>query len=129
MHRAAVVAFCGALLVLVGCVAPSDRAQVSAQSLTSDAREGARLADQIVRGRAGGNFARTHAEELQEDVTRVEKTLADTPTPGGTRLLRLADKVDRTLGTMAIHPTDVSRARKSERALKALSSKLSRVPS
>lgn len=129
MHRALVLASCGALLVLVGCATPAQHAHVSAQSLTSDAREGARLAQQIVRGRAGPAFARTHAEELQDDVTRVEKSVADTPTPGGKRLLRLADKVDRALGTMAIHPTDVARAHTSEQALRQLSSKLARVGS
>ncbi|MFL6089080.1 MAG: hypothetical protein ACJ71Z_02960 [Aeromicrobium sp.] len=129
MHRAVVVASCGALLVLVGCATPTQRAQLSAQSLTSDAREGARLAEQIVRGRAGPTFARTHAEELQDDVTRIENSIADTPTPDGAKLLRLGGELDRALGAIAIHPTDVSRARKSAKTLRQLSSKLARVAS
>jgi hypothetical protein len=128
MHRAALVASCGVLL-LAGCATPSERAQLNAQSLTSDAREGARLAEQIVRGQTGRIFARTHAEELQDDVRRVQRDLADKPTPDGAELLRLALHLDHVLNTIAVRPTDVGLARKAEKSLANLSSELSRAGS
>jgi len=129
MHRAALVASCGVLLVLAGCATPSERAQLNAQSLTSDAREGARLAEQIARGKTGRIFARTHAEELQDDVRRVERDLADKPTPDGAQLLRLAVQLDHVVNAIAVRPTDVGLARKAEESLANLSSELSRVRS
>jgi hypothetical protein len=129
MHRAALVASCGVLLVLGGCATPSERAQLNAQSLTSDAREGARLAEQVVRGKTGRIFARTHAEELQDDVRRVQRDLADKPTPDGAELLRLAVRLDHVLNTIAVRPADVGLARQAEESLANLASELSRVRS
>jgi hypothetical protein len=130
MRRTTVLASsCVVLLALTACTSPSQRGEMTRQSLFSDAAEGARLADQIDRGRVGRTFARAHAQELADDVSAIEKKLADNGTTHRAELLRLADQLDSALGTIAIHPADRAVARRAEDTFKGLSNDLDRVGS
>ena len=76
------------------------------QSLVSDARDGALLADQIVHGRASSIFARTHAQELQDDVDQLEQNVTDEKLPGYESLRQGADQVNTALGAIVTQPGD-----------------------
>ena len=130
MRRSAVLAStCGILLALTACTSPSQRADMSRQSLSSDAAEGARLADQIDRGRVGRTFARAHAQELDDDVSAIQRRVADHSTTDKDELLRLADELDTALGTLVIHPADRGTARRAEDTLLKVRDDLDRVGS
>src|SRR5947208_14348120 len=96
------VAVClGCLLVVTGCESASDRVQINAQSLQSDAVDGAVLAGEIVAGRAGPTFARAHAQELQDDTNQIEKNVYDQRLPRYDDLQQLADQIGAALGAIA----------------------------
>ena len=113
-----VVAVCiGCLLAVTGCESTADRVQINAQSLHSDAVDGAVLAGEIAAGRAGARFARAHAQELQDDAGQIEKNVYDQRLPGGDEIRQLADQIGTALGTMAVQPDDVSVAEQARTAL------------
>jgi hypothetical protein len=89
-----------------GCASPIQQAQMNQQSLVSDARDGALLADQIVRGRASTTFARAHAQELADDVDQLEQNATDEKLPGHDALRQAADQVSTALGAMVTQPND-----------------------
>ncbi|HET6167354.1 MAG TPA: hypothetical protein VFE07_11050 [Marmoricola sp.] len=126
---AAVASASVVLLALAACTSPSQRGEMSRQSLSSDAAEGARLADQVDRGRVSRIFARAHAQELADDVSAIEKKIADNGTTNGAELLRLADQLDTALGTISIHPADHAVARRAEDTLTDLRDDLDQVGS
>lgn len=76
------------------------------QSLVSDARDGALLADQIVHGRTSTAFARTHAQELVDDVDQLEQNATDEKLPGNDALRQAADQISTALGNIATQPDD-----------------------
>jgi uncharacterized protein YcfL len=94
------------LLSPSGCASPSQQAQMNQQSLVSDARDGAMLADQIVHGRASATFARTHAQELVDDVDQLEQNVTDEKLPGHDTLRQAADQVSTALDTIVTEPND-----------------------
>jgi hypothetical protein len=107
-----IVALClGCLLVVTGCESTADRVQLNAQSLQSNATDGAVLAGEIVAGRAGPTFARAHAQELQDDASQIEKNVYDQRLPRYDDLQQLADQIGAALGAIAVRPDDVSVAR------------------
>jgi hypothetical protein len=129
MRRVAAIALIGVAVVSAGCTSPQQRADMSRRSLVSDAAEGARLAQLIVDDQAGGTFARAHAQELADDVQKVQEQVADHGTTGRKELLDLADEVDSALGDITIHPTDHAVARDAQKALERLSAALAKVGS
>jgi GTP cyclohydrolase FolE2 len=88
------------------CGSASQQAQMNQQSLVSDARDGALLADQIVHGRASSIFARTHAQELVDDVDQLEQNVTDEKLPGHDALRQAADEVSTALGNIVTRPND-----------------------
>ena len=129
-HRRGLTACCFvALLSLAACASDSQLMQINTQSLVSDARDGAILADQIVRGRTSAIFARAHAQELQDDVNQAEQNFSDQKLPGHEQLQQLADQLSSTLGSIVTQPDDVSTARQARTDLGQLSDKISRVAS
>jgi len=129
-HRSGVIACCLLVLLSVAaCASGSQLMQANAQSLLSDARDGALLADQIVRGRASAIFARAHAQELQDDVNQAEQNFSDEELPGHERLQQLADQLSSTLGSIVIQPADASTARHARTDLQQLSDKIARAAS
>jgi len=103
--------------------------QLNTQSLVSDARDGALLADQITLGRTSAIFARAHAQELQDDVNQAEQNFSDEKLPGYEQLQQLADQLSSTLGSIVTQPDDVSTARQAATELRQLSDKISQVAS
>src|SRR4051812_30228259 len=103
-YRLFLAATCCCFLPLstAACESASDRVQINVQSLVSDARDGSLLAEQIVAGRAGAVFARTHAQELQDDADQVEKNVSDQRLPGHDAIEQLADQISTALGNMAV---------------------------
>ncbi|HWD81182.1 MAG TPA: hypothetical protein VG497_19950 [Kribbella sp.] len=124
------VAVClGCLLVLTGCESTADRVQINAQSLHSDAMDGAALAGEIAAGRAGATFARTHAQELQDDTDQIEKNVYDQRLPRYDELQQLADQIGAALGSMAVRPDDVSLAQDARATLLRLAADAARMTS
>lgn len=108
------------LLVVAGCESTADRLEINIQSLQSDATDGAMLAGEIIAGRADANFARTHAQELQDDTTQIEKNVYDQRLPEYDKLLQLADDIGTALGTIAVRPDDRSVAEQAQTTLRKL---------
>jgi hypothetical protein len=108
------------LLVVVGCESTADRLEINIQSLQSDATDGAVLAGEIIAGRTDANFARTHAQELQDDTTQIEKNVYDQRLPQYDKLQQLADQIGTALGTMAVRPDDASVAEQAQTTLRQL---------
>lgn len=123
MHRVAGALLVGVLLA-AGCTSPAQRAEMSRQALASDAVEGARLARLIVEDQAGRTFARTHAQELADDVQRVQEDMADHETRDGSNLIGLADQLGRALGSITIQPTNHAVAGAAEKTLTKLASRI-----
>jgi len=117
------------LFVLIGCESTADRVEINAQSLQSDALDGAVLAGEIVAGRAGSIFARAHAQELQDDTTQIEKNVYDQKLPKGDELQKLADQIGTALGTMAVQADDVQIARQTRETLLQLADDASKLTS
>ena len=129
-HRHGLSACCLAtLLSLAACGSSSQLMQLNTQSLVSDARDGALLADQITLGRTSAIFARAHAQELQDDVNQAEQNFSDEKLPGYEQLQQLADQLSSTLGSIVTQPDDVSTARQAATELRQLSDKISQVAS
>ena len=129
-HRHRLTACCFAtLLSLAACGSSSQLMQLNTQSLVSDARDGALLADQITLGRTSAIFARAHAQELQDDVNQAEQNFSDEKLPGYEQLQQLADQLSSTLGSIVTQPDDVSTARQAATELRQLSDKISQVAS
>jgi hypothetical protein len=108
------------LLVVTACESTADRLEINLQSLQSDATDGAVLAGEIIAGRAGSNFARTHAQELQDDTTQIEKNVYDQRLPQYDKLQQLADDIGTALGTIAVQPDDASVAGQAQSTLRKL---------
>ena len=108
------------LLVVAGCESTADRLEINIQSLQSDATDGAMLAGEVIAGRADANFARTHAQELQDDTTQIEKNVYDQRLPEYDKLLQLADDIGTALGTIAVRPDDRSVAEQAQTTLRKL---------
>jgi hypothetical protein len=108
------------LLLVTGCESTADRLEINLQSLQSDATDGAMLAGEIVAGRAGSNFARTHAQELQDDTTQIEKNVYDQRLPQYDKLQQLADDIGTALGTIAVRPDDPAVAGQAQKTLRKL---------
>jgi hypothetical protein len=107
MRRLVLVPLAVLLLLSTPCCgSPGQQAQMNQQSLVSDARDGALLADQIVHGRASSIFARTHAQELQDDVDQLEQNVTDEKLPGHDALRQAADEVSTALGNIVMQPND-----------------------
>jgi hypothetical protein len=124
------VAFCiCCVFVLTGCETTADRVQINAQSLHSDATDGAVLAGEIVAGRAGATFARAHAQELQDDTAQIEKNVYDQRLPRYDDLQKLADQIGAALGAIAIQPDDVSIAQDARTTLLRLAADAARISS
>jgi hypothetical protein len=119
----------GCLLLVTGCESTADRVQLNAQSLQSDATDGAVLAGEIVAGRAGPTFARTHAQELQDDAAQIEKNVYDQRLPRYDDLQQLADQIGAALGAIAVRPDDVSVARDARATLLRLAADAARMTS
>jgi hypothetical protein len=120
-RRLAKVAACLCCLVVVGaCESTADRVEINVQSLQSDATDGAVLAGEIIAGRADANFARTHAQELQDDTTQIEKNVYDQRLPQYDKLQQLADQIGTALGTIAVQADDVSVAQQAQTTLRKL---------
>jgi hypothetical protein len=129
-HRRGLALCCLAtLLSLAACASSSQLVQMNTQSLVSDARDGALLADQIARGRTSAIFARAHAQELQDDVNQAEQNFSDEKLPGYEQLQQLADQLSSALGSIVTQPDDVSTARRAGTDLRQLSDKISQVAS
>ncbi|TDO66523.1 hypothetical protein EV651_10488 [Kribbella sp. VKM Ac-2571] len=125
-----VVALClGCLLAVTGCESTADRVQINAQSLQSDATDGAVLAGEIVAGRAGSTFARAHAQELQDDTAQIQKNVYDQRLPRYDDLQQLADQIGAALGAIAIRPDDVSVAQDARATLQRLAADAARMTS
>lgn len=125
-----IVAVCiGCLLAVTGCESTADRVQINAQSLHSDAVDGAVLAGEIVAGRAGATFARTHAQELQDDANQIEKNVYDQRLPRHDDLQQLADQIGAALGSMAVKPDDKSLAQSARATLLRLADDAQRMSS
>ncbi|GAA1594805.1 hypothetical protein GCM10009804_59330 [Kribbella hippodromi] len=124
------VAVClGCLLAVTGCESTADRVQLNAQSLHSDAVDGAVLAGEIIAGRAGATFARAHAQELQDDTSQIEKNVYDQRLPRYDDLQQLADQIGAALGSMAVRPDDVSLAQSARSNLLRLADDAARMTS
>jgi hypothetical protein len=108
------------LLVVAGCESTADRLEINIQSLQSDATDGAVLAGEIIAGRTDANFARTHAQELQDDTTQIEKNVYDQRLPEYDKLQQLADDIGTALGTIAVRPDDRSVAEQAQTTLRKL---------
>ncbi|GAA1594589.1 MULTISPECIES: hypothetical protein [Kribbella] len=119
----------GCLLALTGCESTADRVQLNAQSLQSDAVDGAVLAGEIVAGRAGPTFARTHAQELQDDTSQIEKNVYDQRLPRYNDLQQLADQIGAALGSIAVRPDDTSLAQSARATLLRLAADAARMTS
>ena len=117
------------LFVVAGCESTADRVEINAQSLQSDALDGAVLAGEIVAGRAGSIFARAHAQELQDDTTQIEKNVYDQKLPKGDELQKLADQIGTALGTLAVQADDVQVARQARETLLQLADDASKLTS
>jgi hypothetical protein len=117
------------LVATTGCESTADRVEINAQSLQSDALDGAVLAGEIVAGRAGATFARAHAQELQDDTTQIEKNVYDQNLPNADELQKLADQIGTTLGTIAIQADDAQVARQSRETLLRLADDASKLTS
>ena len=126
--KAVAVGLCFVLL-LTGCESAADRVEINAQSLQSDATDGAVLAGEIVAGRAGPTFARAHAQELQDDTTQIQKNVYDQRLPGYADLQKLADQIGAALGALAVQPDDVSIARDARSTLIRLAADAARISS
>ncbi|GAA3100221.1 hypothetical protein JOF29_003144 [Kribbella aluminosa] len=123
-----VVAVClGCLLVVTGCESTADRVQINAQSLHTDAVDGAVLAGEIVAGRAGPTFARAHAQELQDDTSQIEKNVYDQRLPRYDDLQQLADQIGAALGSIATRPDDTSLAQSARATLLRLAADAARM--
>jgi hypothetical protein len=118
-----------AVLSLAACASDSELMQINTQSMVSDARDGALLADQIVQGRASAVFARAHAQELQDDVNQAEQNFTDQKLPGSDQLQPLADQLSSALGNIVTQPDDVSTARQARTDLQQLANEILRVAS
>jgi hypothetical protein len=129
--RLFLAAGCSCLLTLsvAGCESASNRVEINVQSLVSDARDGSMLAGQIVAGRAGATFARTHAQELQDDADQIEKNVYDQRLPGHEAIEQLADQISTALGNISVRPDDPSVARQAQSTLDMLGEKASRMTS
>jgi hypothetical protein len=124
------VAVClGCLLVVTGCESTSDRVQINAQSLHSDAVDGAALAGEIIAGRAGPTFARTHAQELQDDTSQIEKNVYDQRLPKYDDIQQLADQIGAAVGSIVVRPDDVSLAQSARETLLRLAADAARMMS
>lgn len=108
------------LLVVAGCESTADRLEINIQSLQSDATDGAMLAGEIIAGRTDANFARTHAQELQDDTAQIEKNVYDQRLPEYDKLQQLADDIGTALGTIAVRPDDRSVAEQAQTTLRKL---------
>jgi hypothetical protein len=108
------------LLVVTGCESTADRLEINIQSLQSDATDGAMLAGEIIAGRTDANFARTHAQELQDDTSQIEKNVYDQRLPDYDKLQQLADDIGTALGTIAVRPDDRSVADQAQKTLRKL---------
>jgi hypothetical protein len=117
------------LVVLVGCESTAGRVEINAQSLQSDATDGAVLAGEIVAGRAGATFARAHAQELQDDTTQIQKNVYDQRLPGYDDLQKLADQIGSALAAISIQPDDVSVAQDVRATLLRLANDASKLTS
>jgi hypothetical protein len=117
------------LVAVTGCESTADRVEINAQSLQSDATDGAVLAGEIVAGRAGATFARAHAQELQDDTTQIEKNVYDQKLPNADQLQKLADQIGTALGTIAVQADDVQIARQSRDTLLRLADDASKLTS
>jgi hypothetical protein len=117
------------LVAVAGCESTADRVEINAQSLQSDALDGAVLAGEIVAGRAGATFARAHAQELQDDTTQIEKNVYDQKLPNADQLQKLADQIGTALGTIAVQADDVQIARQSRDTLLRLADDASKLTS
>lgn len=115
------------LAVTAGCESAADRVEINAQSLQSDALDGAVLAGEIVSGRAGATFARTHAQELQDDTTQIEKHAYDQKLPNSDELQKLGDQIGTALGAIAVQADDVQVARQSRATLLQLADAASKL--
>jgi hypothetical protein len=113
------------LLSTTACASPGQQAQMNQQSLVSDARDGALLADQIVHGRASTTFARTHAQELADDVDQLEQNATDEKLPGHDALRQAADQVSAALGAIVTQPNDHRVAAQAAAALTQVASQVS----
>jgi hypothetical protein len=124
------VALCvGLLLVATGCESTADRVQINAQSLHNDATDGAVLAGEIVAGRAGPTFARSHAQELEDDTTQIEKNVHDQRLPRQEDLQQLADQIGAALGALAVRPDDASVAQDARATLLRLAADAAKLTS
>jgi hypothetical protein len=117
------------LVAVTGCESTADRVEINAQSLQSDAADGAVLAGEIVAGRASATFARAHAQELQDDTTQIEKNVYDQQLPNADQLQKLADQIGTALGTIAVQADDVQLARQSRDTLLRLAGDASKLTS
>ncbi|HEY3561160.1 MAG TPA: hypothetical protein VGL05_27035 [Kribbella sp.] len=117
------------LVVMTGCESTADRVQINAQSLHSDATDGAVLAGEIVAGRAGPIFARTHAQELQDDTAQIEKNVYDQRLPRYDDLQQLADQIGAALGAIVVRPDDASVAQDARKNLLRLAADAARMSS
>jgi hypothetical protein len=108
------------LLIVTGCESTADRLEINLQSLQSDATDGAMLAGEIIAGRAGANFARTRAQELQDDTTQIEKNVYDQRLPQYDKIQQLADDIGTALGTIEVRPDDASVAEQAQKTLREL---------
>lgn len=116
---------CALLVTASACASATDQSQMNVQSLISDARDGALLADQIVQGRVGAVFARAHAQELQDDVDQLKLNVTDERLPGHDTIRQAADQVSTALGDVVTEPDDPAVARRSERTLTEVAGHLS----
>jgi hypothetical protein len=117
------------LVALTGCESTADRVEINAQSLQSDALDGAVLAGEIAAGHAGATFARAHAQELQDDTTQIQKNVYDQKLPHGDELQQLADQIGTALATIAVQADDVQIARQSRDTLLRLADDASKLTS
>jgi hypothetical protein len=117
------------LVAVAGCESTADRVEINAQSLQSDATDGAVLAGEIVAGRASATFARAHAQELQDDTTQIEKNVYDQKLPNADQLQKLADQIGTALATIAVQADDVQIARQSRDTLLRLADDASKLTS
>lgn len=112
-------------LPAAGCASPAQRTEMNQQSLFGDAVDGSLLADQIINGQASATFARTHAQELQDDVEQIELNVTDERLPGSAELEQVANQLSSALNDMAVHPRDASVARRAQTTLEELAAKTS----
>jgi ABC-type sugar transport system substrate-binding protein len=110
-------------LAATACASPADRTEMNRQSLFGDAVDGSLLADQIMSGQASATFARTHAQELQDDADQVELNVTDERLPHSAELEQVANALSSALNDMAVHPGDAAVARDAKAALQELAAK------